>query len=293
MKIAHLINPVYAEKGSWLRFVQEVTSQTMVTAAEHSQDEIDVEFISVQYPEDHAVIPEYFCCSPDLNRSILDFGTFTPPKKYPLVTDILDLGCRMTDAEYVVLSNVDIHLQPYFYRSLQLFISSGSDALVINRRSISDQFSNLAEIPMMYSKIGELHRGWDCFVFKREIAQHFFLGEICIGVPMVGLALYANIMAYSDNFLELKREHLTFHLGNDRAWDHRKFTDYLAHNKTQAEIVLRKIETDIGGFQPGTPPQKYMRNMDNPLRRFIFDTTRKIHIPAKYTRPFADKDGNL
>ena len=185
---------------------------------------------------------------------------------------------------------VDIHLQPYFYRSLHSLILSGYDALVINRRSIPDEFSKLGEIPVMYTKIGELHRGWDCFVFRKDALSRYSLGEICVGIPMVGLALYANLLAYSQKFLELKQDHLTFHLGNDRSWDHRRFADYLAHNKAQAHTILQKIDTEIGGFPESSPPQKYLRNMDNPLRKIIFEITRKFHLPAKYVRPITDKD---
>lgn len=291
-KIAHIINPVEAEPGSRFRFIQEVTFQTMKSAREYSQHLVEVDFVSVQYPEDHKVIPPYFSRSQDITRSILDINDFKFRKKYPLIQDILTLGCQVTDADFIVFSNVDIHLQPYFYQAVHEMIMQGFEGIVINRRSISSEFSNLTEIPIMYTKIGEPHRGWDCFVFRREKLSLFRLGEVCIGVPMVGLVLLSNLIAYSEKFIELKRDHLTFHLGNDRSWSGSDYSDYLEHNKIQALKILRYIHQDIDGFPDNSAPAIFLRNMNNPIRKFLYESFRRIHIPVKYTNIFKGRSDN-
>lgn len=284
LKIAHIINPVAAEIGSRFHFVQQVTYHTMQVARSFSARDVEIEFLSVQYPEDHEIIPENFSCTPDLERSVLDLGSFRHPRKLPLLFDILSLADENSSAEYLIYTNVDIGVMPYFYRSVATYIREGFDAFTINRRTISEHYQDFAEIPLMYADFGEPHRGWDCFVFRREIIPDFRLGSVCVGAPLIGLALLSNLMVYSEKFRQFKKEHLTFHLGNDRSWHNSPFVDYATHNQRQVLQILRELDTESGGFSRQSPPGRYLFYQRYPILARLYAALMKLYIPAKYTR---------
>jgi hypothetical protein len=173
---------------------------------------------------------------------------------------------------------------PYFYQSVLTYISQGYDAFTINRRTIGDHYQDLSEIPQMYADIGEPHRGWDCFVFRRDIFPDFHLGAVCIGAPLVGLAFLSNLITFSKKFRQFTREHLTFHQGDDRAWHGSVYADYAKHNQLEVLELLRELDELVDGFRSHTPPGRYLFFQGNPLLARLYALLMRFHIPAKYTR---------
>lgn len=284
MHIAHLINPVAVPAEHPLAFAQQVTFESMRAARRYALLEIQVDLLSAQYPEDHAIRPSDFIPTPDLTRSILDFGHFEPPRKLPLLADILERLYHASEAEYFVYTNVDIGLMPHFYRFLAAAIAEGHDAFTINRRTISARYTTLEALPLMYADLGEPHRGWDCFVFRRDVVPRFALGKICLGAPLVGLTMLANLMTNARQFRQYTREHLTFHLGNDRRWNSGRQSAYAAHNQREALRILRNLDSTLHGFPNGSPPARYLRWQRSPWRAWLYRQLMRIYIPARFTR---------
>ncbi|HXH17915.1 MAG TPA: hypothetical protein VNJ07_02440, partial [Chitinophagales bacterium] len=177
LKIAHLINPVKVNESSDLHFAQPITFETMRLAKEFAggtagmfqrfRQPFEIELLTVQYPEDHEIIPPFFRKLPDLERSVLHISSFQNKKKYPLIVDVLQKLYESSDAEYLVYTNSDIALMPQFYLAVIDFISQGYDGFIINRRRVSRKFISLSDIPLLWSEIGSPHPGFDCFVFHR------------------------------------------------------------------------------------------------------------------------------
>ena len=238
-KIAHIINPVIVNESSDLFIAQPITFETMRIAQEFARGHVDVALYSAQYPEDRPIIPEWFQMTPDLDRSILDIGSFHKKRKLPLIKDVLDrLYQYSEDADYLIYTNVDIAVMPYFYCTIADIIASGVDDMVINRRTISDRYKKTSEIHSMYAKIGESHPGHDCFVFKKSVYRDFILHDACIGTNWIGKILVANLIYHSFNFKEISDLHLTFHIGDNRGWKRPEFSDYDQHNeKILVEIL--------------------------------------------------------
>jgi hypothetical protein len=136
----------------------------------------------------------------------------------------------------------------------------------------------------MYAELGEPHRGWDCFIFKRDLLKSFVLETICVGAPYVGLAFISNLIAFSENFREFTREHLTFHLGNDRPWHKGPYADCARHNQEQVLSILKELDSACGGFPFQSPPGRYLFFQRNPILARVYDSLMKLYIPAKYTR---------
>ena len=237
LRLAHIVNPVKVAPESDLYVAQPVTFETMRIAKEFAAGKVEVEQYSAQYAEDHQTIPSYLQRTPDLERSILDFGTFRKQRKLPLLRDILDRLHAASDAEYFIYTNVDIALMPHFYVTVALLIRQGFDSIGITRRTISKGYSQLDEIPMMWAQVGENHPGRDCFIWRREVQSQFHLENACIGTGGVGKVLLLGQLCTARKWQEFRDLHVTFHLGNDCKWNENEQDDYRAFNLEE----LRKV----------------------------------------------------
>jgi hypothetical protein len=242
MKIAHIINPVKVSDKSDLFIAQPITFETMKNAKEFAKkNNVEVELFYTCYEEDLEIAPKGFKKTKLLEKSILDYGNFKTKRKLPLIKDILDRLYESSNADYFIYTNVDIALMPHFYNFIANVIKRGYDGFVINRRTISKNYSSIDEIPQMYSEIGEKHPGYDCFVFKRDVYPKYQLGTACIGANWIGRVIISNVIAHSNKFKVFENEHLTFHIGDDRSWKIDKFSDYDTHNENILISILEKI----------------------------------------------------
>lgn len=244
MHIAHIINPVKAKESSDLHIAQPVTFESLYRAKKYAETTgiIKVDLLTTQYPEDHEVIPSYFTLAPDLQRSIQDQIAIEPARKLPFLHDIVQLAAQQAPmADYIVYTNTDISLMPQFYEACHMLASQGCDAFVINRRTIPKTFADPKDLPMMYMLAGESHPGFDCFVFKRELANKIDLGKIILGAPWVGRVFVLELIAAAKSFNCFTDLHLTFHLGNDKAWSNDKFRAYKDWNSRQLLQCIERI----------------------------------------------------
>ena len=213
IKIAHIVNPVAAPPRSELHRVQPITYESIRQAKAFATADIDVRLYAVAYEEDSAAIPDLFERLNDLDRSVLDLGTFTNKKKLPLIADILRRLYDHTDSDWLIYTNADICLMPQFYSAVAAMIADGHDAILITRRRISKKYDSVVQLPMMYSEIGGPHPGYDCFVFHRSLLDMFVLDGICIGVPFIEVSLLHNFIAFAKKLKHADDLHLTFHIG--------------------------------------------------------------------------------
>lgn len=262
-KIAHIINPVIVPTTSDLHIAQPITFASMFAAKEFASTAVAVELYTAQFPEDRAIIPDGFTITHDLNRSVLDIGSFHIQRKLPLMGDILNRLYNSTDAEYFIYTNVDIALMPSFYTSVNALIDVGFDSFVINRRTLQPHYTGIHELPLMYAEIGQSHPGYDCFIFKRSATPKFALDDICIGAPKIGMALIANMACNATKFKEFSDGvHLTFHIGNDRTWTNPDLQDYTNHNTRATERIRKILSSQYDGRTLPTVGQE-------PVRRYF------------------------
>jgi hypothetical protein len=251
VRIAHIIHPVIVDETSDLVVAQPITLETMRLSKEMARDTSNVSLYAVQYHDEERIrLPDCFIRTPDLTRSIADIKTFKTRKKLALIGDILDALYNTSRADYFIYTNVDIALMPGFYLFVTAMIERGHDAFVINRRTISDHHTLIKEIPFMYAEIGEPHKGYDCFIFKRDVYPRYRLGNICIGTAWIGRILLANMLANASRFREFRKEHLTFHIGDPCPWRGEEFADYLQENLGEYRGLFTRIEAERGAFNP-------------------------------------------
>lgn len=251
-KIAHIIHPVIAAPPSDLVIAQPITFETMSIAREFAKGDVDVTLYAIRYHDEERIpLPGCFIPVPDLTRSVADIKTFKKRRKLALIKDILDaLFDAALYADYLIYTNVDIALQPYFYHTVSKIIDQGYDAFVINRRTISDRYSSIEQIPLMYAEVGESHKGYDCFIFRREVYPKFKLGTICIGTAWIGRILLANLVSYAAKFKEFKNQHVTFHIGDSLPWRLDEYRDYFRENWNEYLKHFHQLEAEYEEFEP-------------------------------------------
>jgi hypothetical protein len=248
MRLAHIINPVKASPSSTLFEIQNITFSSIRVAknfAESHSKDFHIDLFTTQYAEDHEIIPADFAKRKDLERSILDCATFTVPRKLPFLTDILAQLSDLSNADYYIYTNIDIALMPHFYLAIRSYVEEGYCSFIVNRRTISENNINTLNLVTMYSEIGKKHQGYDCFVFKREILDSLILKKIVVGIPKVGLAFFVNLFCRSASFKVFANQHLTFHIGDDKAWKSEDYADYWKYNNEQFKQILSELPNKL------------------------------------------------
>lgn len=247
IRFTHLINPFNAKPGSEHDIAQRVTFQALRNAVEEStRASIGVEVLAVVYPEDVAAVEAPARTVAALSRSVQDVHPMTPPRMFPLVRDLLELAYQHGQGDYIVFTNIDISPQPFLYKVLdELMTSDPQRAVIVNRRTIPRVISEPDKISLAYREAGNSHHGHDCFVFPRAWIPQLILNDVCIGAPWWDYALLANLDAMSRfRMFTYQHQHLTFHLGDDRAWT--ALSSYDDYNHAQVVAVIDALEKRHG-----------------------------------------------
>jgi hypothetical protein len=260
LAMAHIINPAVVDPANDLFRAQPITFETMRIAREFSKNQAAVGLYALQFQDEPRLpLPREFCKLPDLKRSVADIRTFKQARKLPLMQDILDSLYEASNADYLVYTNADIALQPFFYLLASRIARQGYDAFIINRRTIPGKYARLDEIPLMYAEPGEPHQGWDCFVFHRSLYPRFRLGTACIGSGWIGRVMITNMAALAIKFEIFTGMHASFHIGNEKAWRAPQWNDYLEHNKNECRIILEEFDRIYGPFDRSKLPGRFFR----------------------------------
>ncbi len=251
--------------------VQSITFATMDLARRFAESDYDTSCVVVAFPEDVGLIPTGAVAGHPLARDVSAVGQFKVQRRLPLLFDILRSGVEATipnlaggptqdlaaltclqprggatDApvEFVVLTNSDIHLQPTFYRVLGALITQGYDVITVNRRTLAADPASPPAWPLLMADRGRNHQGFDCFVFPMSLFSDLVECNCCCGIGYVMRGLLFNLVAHAHRFLMLTQAQLTFHLGNDQAWNDPTFSDYVDFNIAEVTSVISTLSQD-------------------------------------------------
>jgi hypothetical protein len=256
ISLHHVISPVDAQALPSLQTAQDVTFAALTWAkkiADLSQLPFNVHQTAVQFAGDHNEVPQGMDVLPNLDRSASQLADFQKPRRLPLLWDILQHADAASSAgrgghdarcEYLIYTNIDISPMPYFYTFLYQMLRFGFDSLVINRRTISDVYTQTSDLPIMYADMGIQHPGLDCFIFRRDLFRRFVPFRSIVGMGFVMRALLFNLVATSDKMAIVTDAHATFHVGDDKSWEDPIYADYVAFNKEEALAVWRAQAQD-------------------------------------------------
>lgn len=231
IKLIHIINPVKVTESSDLCKSQPITFSSILRAKNDTKSGCEINLYTTQFEEDKEIIPHGFCILSNLTRSALNINPKLKNKKLPLISDILNKANEASDFDYLIYTNSDIALMPYFYDVVHQYVLNGHDAIVINRRRLSKKYADERNLDMMYADFGKSHPGFDCFVIKKELLPQLILGNICVGMPFVEVTLLHNLFSFAKNPLFVPDAHLTFHIGMDVMPNRNK--DFYWHNRNE------------------------------------------------------------
>jgi hypothetical protein len=249
IRFVHIVNPVNVRPDSDLFTAQPITFQSIREAKRFAATTHQVELYSVQYQEDIDAVPADFIRTSNLSRSVLDIAEFRKARKLPFIQDIISLGVNAApDGDFYIYSNADVGLMPHFYLSIARILQSGVDALAINRKTVRPHYTEISDLPMIYTELGIPHEGIDCFVFRKTHAARYIFEQAIIGSGPVGLCFVTNMLTFSKRFLWLEGSDLTFHLGDDKRWTDPVLNDYEAHNFQQLNLITQQLIDELSSF---------------------------------------------
>ena len=240
IRLVHAINLFSVDGG--LDQVQTATVNSMQHASRaRSPTGGETVLLQIQSDGDPDLTPDGFRRGRDLQRDIRDIEAFKCARSLPLLFDVLDRAAEDANPEdFIIYTNADICLQPHFYDVIHNLLSSGFDAITVNRRTIGE---NLISMPpsVARAETGLIHRGYDCFVFSKRAYDKYVKNDACLGIAGVMRSLMYNMVAFSDTMLMLKNVSLTYHFGNDRSWSGSRFADITQHNRAEFLSVLGEL----------------------------------------------------
>lgn len=161
-RIAHVVTPVTVPPHSELAIAQPIVFESMRRAKKEN-----VELLAVPFADEN-IIPSGFTKAGELTRSAKDLSGYNITRKLPILSDILHAAAQSSGAEYLIYINADIILAPNFYHEVTKLIEQGHDAFVINRRTVSDHWKSVDDLPKIINEEGRRHPGYDCFIFPRS-----------------------------------------------------------------------------------------------------------------------------
>ena len=239
--LVHLLNLYSAPSES--RAVQNAVTASMREA--QSADQNPVSLVNVQAETDPDLTPEGFRRARNINRTVLDLGTFGRAKPLPLLFDILERGAELAGSDdFIIYTNSDICLQPHFYRCIRDLIALGFDAITVNRRTFGDRQHFPEGSSLVRAETGLNHRGFDCFVFPKSAFNTYVRNYACLGIGSVARGLLYNMVARAEAMVMLKNVALTYHFGNERRWDSPALADYTTFNHREYLRVLDGLAVD-------------------------------------------------
>ena len=216
MKFTHVINPFTPKKGHDVAIAQPLAFESLKIAKKFSEDRIEVNQLAIFFEEDENIVPDHFIKFPTLKR-FYNVNNNTN-KKFPFIKDVLDVAYNNSgENDFIIHSETDIILLPYFYDAILNMINNGFDSIIVNNRSVFNDSGSSPNLYNIWSEVGEPNIGWDCFIFKKKIYEKFLIGDALVGVNSIGKVLYINMRYFSEKFIEVKDSQLTNHLGESES----------------------------------------------------------------------------
>jgi hypothetical protein len=236
--LAHVIQ--FYRAGGPAQQVQHLTAASVRRA--HANAKSPVQLLATPLDGEADCVPQGFSATPPLRRTIADVHKFEVSRRLPLLFDILELAATLANPSgYLIYTNSDICLTANFYNAVRVFLTTGFDSVIINRRTVGTLDEYGASPELGAADVGTKHPGFDCFVFPTAWVAKFLKTESCIGVGWVMRPLLYQLVALANRLLIARSLHLTYHYGDDQVSRAPAFNEYTAHNQSQMRAALETL----------------------------------------------------
>jgi hypothetical protein len=239
VKIFHIINPYQTKPDSEDESIQKRTLDSIDLARNYIKELVPVNILAkvdieeVDYFNSKFDNTDIYICPLNKLSKDLDIN-FKVPRRLPLLNDLITLPetliSTIDDNDYLIFTNMDICIQPYFYAEVSQMIKRGFSCFVINRRTVDKSLLNQS-LANSFTSDGDKHIGHDCFILPAKLLKKFKLKEHILGIGFVFRPFLLNCIIHSESFHEFEDLYMTYHYGDDMTWKNDKYSDYLDHNK--------------------------------------------------------------
>jgi hypothetical protein len=255
MTLAHIVNPIKLRqdvRASHLDVAQGVTLKSMAFSKALVSEGNTVELVAVTHQKENVEIPSGFIRANPICRYAYEFSPMLlnhePKRRFVRICDILNNGCKAINGDYYIYSNIDIGLQLNFYKRIFNLLERGYDGLAINREDVPKEMGGHVlgqdDLEQIWRLPGKRHMGVDCVVFSSKLIYKMQFGNVFVGAPPVGAVLLTQVRRYAKKFKWIKNERLTFHLGEDKAWQSEAAKVFHLANKIEAKGLWDDVFRD-------------------------------------------------
>jgi hypothetical protein len=246
MTLSHIVNLIELRndiKPSYLDVAQGITLKSMAFAKTLVSGGNNVDLVAVTHEKENIEIPIGFIGAKPISRYAYEFSpmllNYEPKRRFVRISDILNNGFNASKSEYYIYSNIDIGLQPDFYNRIFDLLERGYDGLAINREDVPKEIDGHVvgdgDLEKIWRLPGKRHMGVDCVVFSTKLISKMKFGNVFVGAPPVGAVLLSQVRKNAKRFKWIKNERLTFHLGEDLAWQSEAAKVFHLANKIEAK----------------------------------------------------------
>lgn len=228
IKLIHIVNPYLSNEMD----VQLLAMKNIIQATKSLQTHDNIELYACYLDTEHDELEQQLFKKIESNkfrqviikRSIHDcvnLGINTN-RKLPLLCDIFDAINSQNKSDFIIYTNMDIHLTYDFYSRIIKIIRGGCSHFCINRSTVPESLylralnnSITSESLKVAAINGSIHPGYDCFVFFQSKYSSFNLKYIVPGFTPIGEQLKNQLKYDHWSFKVFEKENITYHFGDD------------------------------------------------------------------------------
>lgn len=167
------------------------------------------------------------------------------------------------ESDYIILTIDNSLIQPFFYSTVYNYIKKKYDSLVINSRQLQKKYLKVGQISEMYSEVGIRNNLSDCFIFKKELIEHFIFNDIKFSNKNFYDIFLINLMYFSNKFFWDTFANLLFIKVENKSGRRNYF--YSTENKKFVTIINQIFEKQVFFHQKIKRKilQRILNNNDN------------------------------
>lgn len=242
MKILHVIAGVGQSAPAELQAAHKDALESVAHALSESENEIEVVIVGLP-GEEPAGGPWRF--EPTTLEPLGKSG-FKTVRRLPYLSDIIRPLQQSGDFALGILTNADIRICPTFYTDVADRWVNKPLPTSITRMTLSTEFHDVHTKNHSGESGQKEHPGHDCFIADQRSWRNAHVGEVVVGVQGVMKPLIWSLGDIGRPVQVLHGSGLTSHVGDDRVWTHKEFSDYRDHNKKALNKLARETVNSRG-----------------------------------------------
>jgi hypothetical protein len=214
MEFTHIIPGLDSSAPAQLQEEFGLTIRSLEIASEWAEKlKHDVHVVVADFLHEPSAVAHSFARIPVLTADVQ--GRFPSLPRLPFLKDALRLQVQ---SDWVIYSQADIIVAPFFYERIATEIDKGFSSFSINRRTVKRMEGTSDPLAEIWSQVGITHKGTDCVVMPADTYQNMIVLDTVIGLLGLGRTLLLNMAVNDVTSKRVKDWGLTFHIEDRQQW---------------------------------------------------------------------------